>query len=138
MPKKIPVIAARGRHTMNDILEVCFTGLDGKEITIALMPSFAHEICRVLEQLQDRPETVAIATLVSGKRKTLKALAEGEPLRSGGYRVSADPRNEEVYLQIAQPDQTVAEIPLNADQASRLIGCLQNALAAVLPAAGSA
>ena len=138
MPKIIPIVAAKGRHTLNDTLEICFTGIDGKEIIIALTPSYADKVCEVFQHLQGRPDTTAIATLPGGSRKILKNLVKGEPLRSGGYRVSADQRKEEIYLQVAQPDQTEATIPLDVETASRLIDQLLKAVIAVRPPAGSA
>lgn len=138
MTKVLPVCAVEGRHTMAGAIEPRLSALNGKWVTIAITPSFADKVREVLRSLRGEPGTTAIETLPPASWKTLKAQVEGEPPRSGGFRVASDPANAMVHLQVAQSDGAAAEIPMDRTLAARLIEHLGKALDAVGEPTGSA
>jgi len=138
MPKIMLLAEARAHQTEAGAIELRLIPVEGKPVAMAIMPSYARGLRDLFDRLQGMPEPTAVETFPKGAAPVLKALAKGEPRRSGGFRVSVAPDQGAILLNVSHPDGTWTEIPLDQDYAQRLIGHLANAIAAPQPPAGSA
>mgnify|MGYP000885048210 CR=1 FL=1 len=140
MKKNVVVAMAVGvRMTELGAIELAIKDPDDRIHTVAFHPSTARGLRELW--LKNEPFPVdqwTVDSIGTPAIKTLKRVAALERSQSAGWSVQALPTEQTVALAVRDPDGAATLTLLDAAQTQRLVETLQQALALLNPASGTA